>query len=261
MTASIGMIGRSVGKKPTRPSKEKHFGDDEPAYASANVMGLGEDLLRPQQDAPAFCGEHDRFQTDACASERRQRQLQQERYQVPETSLQLWSVRKQGGRARCSDRHLQAKLLEKGRFEAARTQDKQLCNENAENQALTRAQERVWGNKGSTDFNILNLHGAPSEPAQVCCVAAHQLAALDCNQLHALSEGHVLPAGTAAEVSASRWPSSTQHHQLAATLTQSCFVNYCAHHHQSSTTGSTPAVDHIADKLLQHFWPFSAAMG
>ena len=43
----------------------------------------------------------------------------------------------------------------------------QTCVENAENLAITSSQERVWGNKGSTDFNILNLHGGT--PEQVCC--------------------------------------------------------------------------------------------
>ena len=62
---------------------------------------------------------------------------------------------------------LQAKLLEKGSFEAARAVGRQAHDENADLQALTRSQERVWGNKNSVGFNIIAPPGLPPEPLQV----------------------------------------------------------------------------------------------
>ena len=90
LNASItpSMIGRSVGKKPSEPRKEKPcFGDQAPAFDPNNARRLGDSLLKPVHDSPSFCGEEDRFETDACATEQRQRQIQQQRYQVQHCPL------------------------------------------------------------------------------------------------------------------------------------------------------------------------------
>ena len=69
----------------------------------------------------------------------------------------------------CSQALLQAKLAEKGRFEAVRAMNRQLHKENADNQELTRVQEHVYGNKNSVGFNILAPPGLAPEPLQVRC--------------------------------------------------------------------------------------------
>ena len=169
LNASItpSMIGRSVGKKPSEPKKGKPcFGDQAPAFDSSNARRLGDSLLKPVNDSPSFCGVEDRFDTDACATEQRQRQLQQQRYQVQH--LPAGRLLPSGRQLSwCSQALLQAKLSEKGRFEAARAMSRQLHNENADNQELTRMQERVYGNKNSVGFNILAPPGLAPEPLQV----------------------------------------------------------------------------------------------
>ena len=76
------MLGRSVGPKPARPSKEPHFGDQVPAFSPDNVPRLGENVLQPQQGSPAFSGGREHFQTDAERAEHQQRLAKQHTYQV-----------------------------------------------------------------------------------------------------------------------------------------------------------------------------------